>query len=427
MSTARAAAVGSQLTAEVDTARWVGDVLRPGDTVVVAQGVGEPTPLLEQLAQAGNTLHDTEVFVGLSHSAALTDESARSLSLVSFGAMGPLARRADAGEVSIIPCHFVDVPRTLLHRAAGQLVVLMQVSPADRDGSHSTGMAVDYTYELVGQARAVVAEVNEQMPVTSGPRLPGSAFAATVTTSRPLPVVLPPAAGAVHRRIAENVVPLVPDGATIQLGIGAVPSVVGEALRERRGLRVHATLVGEWLLDLARGGALRSEPGSVVISEAAGSPALYDYVARSAVQVRPVRELNRPETLAAIDRFIAMNSALQVDLSGQVNAEQLESGYVGGIGGQADFLRAAQRSAGGCAIVMLPATARRGEQSRIVRRLDHGTVTTARSAVDVVATEFGIADLRGASLEERARALIAVAAPQHRDALRGALTAGTDG
>jgi acyl-CoA hydrolase len=400
-------------------AQWVTDVLEPGDLVVVGQGVGEPTPLLEQLARAGGSLRDTEVFVGLSHSSALTDVPARSLSLVSFGAMGPLARRT-ASEVAIIPCHFADVARVLPHRAPGRLVVLIQVSAPDGDGYHSMGMAVDFTYELVAQARAVVAEVNEQMPVTSAPRLPSSVFAATVGTSRPLPVVPPPTVQEVHRRIAAHVAELVPDSATIQLGIGSVPSVVGEALRGRRELRVHSTLVGDWLLGLADSGALRNEPGAVVISEAAGSPALYDYVAGSAVLVRPVRELTRPDVLAGIDRFVAMNSALQVDLSGQVNAEEIESGYVGGIGGQPDFLRAAQRSPGGRAIIMLPATTARGEQSRIVHRLHHGTVTTPRSGVDFAVTEFGVADLRGKSLDERAQALIAVAAPQHRDALRAA-------
>ncbi|WP_091539480.1 acetyl-CoA hydrolase/transferase family protein [Modestobacter sp. DSM 44400] len=393
------------------------DVLRPGDLVVVAQGVGEPTPLLEQLVRAGGSLRDTEVFVGLSHSAALTEDAARSLSLVSFGGMGPLARLAATNTVSIIPCHFADVPRLLALRAPGRLVVLMQVSPPNDDGFHSLGMAVDYTYELVGQARAVIAEVNEQLPVTSAPCLHASAFAATVRTSRPLPVIPPANVSEVHRQIAAHVVKLVPDGATIQLGIGAVPSVVGAALTRRRDLRVHSTLVGDWLLGLAEAGALSTEPGSVRISEAAGSAALYEYVTRSAVLVRPVRELNSPDVLGRLEGFVAMNSALQVDLSGQVNAEEIESGYVGGIGGQPEFLRAAQRSVGGRSIVMLPATAARGRQSRIVRRLHQGTVTTLRSGVDFVVTEFGVADLRGTSLDERPEALIAVAAPHHRDAL----------
>lgn len=400
------------------TASWI-DVLRPGDLIVIAQGVGEPTPLLDQLVAAGPSLPSVEVFVGISHSGALRDPAARSLSLLSFGAMGPLVRLAADGHVAVIPSSFVDIPRVLSLRAPGRLVVLMQVSPPDRDGHHSLGVAIDYTYELVERARAVVAEVNEQMPVVSGPRLHSSAFAAVVPTSRPLPEVPGPTVTDVHRRIAAHVVPLVPDGATIQLGIGAVPSVVGDALAGRRDLRVRSTLVGEWLLNLAKAGALQDEPGAVVICEAAGSTALYAHVAGSGVEIRPVRELNRADELARIERFVAMNSALQVDLTGQVNAEEVESGYVGGIGGQPDFLRAAQRSPDGRSIVMLPATAAHGRHSRIVPRLHGGTVTTARSGVDFVITEFGVADLRGKTLAERAQELIAVAAPDQRDWLLG--------
>ena len=403
---------------------WPADVLRPGDLVVVGQGVGEPTPLLECLLRDGGAIPDVEVFVGLSHSRAFTGDAVRggaggaaAPSLLSFGAMGPLARLAAAGGVSIIPCHFVDVPRLLRLRAPGRLVVLLQVSPPDAGGRHSLGVAVDYTYELVEYARAVVAEVNEGMPVTSAPTLPGSAFAAVEHTSRPLPVVAPPRVSEVHRRIAGQVAGLVPDGATIQLGVGALPSVVGEALSGRRGLRVHSTLAGDWLLDLARAGALDDGPGAVTISEAAGSTELYRYVAAgSPVLIRPVCELNRPGLAAGVERFVAMNSALQVDLTGQVNAEEIPSGYVGGIGGQPEFLRAAQRSEGGRSIIMLPATAADGRESRIVRRLHGGTVTTARSCVDYVVTEYGVADLRGRSLDERAAALLAVAAPHHRDA-----------
>lgn len=278
---------------------------------------------------------------------------------------------------------------------------------------------MDYTFELVGHARVVIAEVNEQMPVST-PRVHGSAFAAMVRTSRPLPMVAPPTVREVHRRIAAHVAGLLSDGATIQLGVGALPAVVGQALSGLRDPRVHSTLAGDWPLGLARAGALRDEPGSVVISEAAGSAELYRYVADSAVSVRPVGELNRPEVLAGLDRFAALNSALQVDLTGQVNAEEIGSGYVSGIGGQPEFPRAAQRREGGRAIIMLPSTTADGRGSRIVHRVHRGTVTTARSGVDFAVTEHGVADLRGKSLDERAEELIAVAAPHHRDALRAA-------
>ena len=405
------------MTAPAGSEAWITEVLRPGDLVVVAQGAGEPTPLLEQLVRYGHAVADLEVLVGLSHSDVLRQPAARELSLVSFGAMGPLARLAAEGRVAVIPCHFADVPRLLELRAPGRVVVVLQVAAAAADGFHSLGLAVDYTWELLARARAVIAEVNDQLPVTSAPRVHGSRLTAMVPTSRPLPEIKNGTPDDIHHRIAAHVAALVPDGATLQLGVGTLPSVVAAALRGRRDLRVRSTLVGSWLCELAGAGALSDEEGAVVISEAAGTQELYDLVVSRGVHVRPVGELTRPDLLAATPRFTAVNSALQVDLTGQVNAEELSTGYVAGIGGQPDFLRAAQRSPGGAAIVMLPATALGGRESRIVRRLHAGTVTTPRSCVDFVVTEHGVADLRGRSLTERACALVGIAAPEHRDTL----------
>ncbi|WP_020500912.1 acetyl-CoA hydrolase/transferase family protein [Sciscionella marina] len=391
--------------------QWLSQ-LRPGDLVVVAQGVGEPTLLLEQLLIAAPT--GVEVFVGLSHSDALTRPSP--LPLLSFGAMGPLGRPPHRGKVEVIPARFDDLPRVLLHRGR-DLVLLVQVTEADEHGEHSLGMAVDYTYDLLGRARLVVAEVNAQLPVTSAPRLHGSAFDALVPTSRPLPVVAVPEVGAPQQRIAAHVAGLVPDGATLQLGVGALAGAVGHALVGHRNLAVRSTLAGDWLLELADAGALR--PQGVVISEAAGSPALCRYVTGPDVAVCSVHQVTSPAAAGDIDRFVAVNAGLQVDLTGQINAEEVSAGYVGGVGGQPEYMRAAQRSHGGCAVIALPATA--GSYSRIVPRLAPATVTTPRSGVDVVVTEHGVADLRGRSLRERAVSLIAIAAPEHRTTLREGL------
>lgn len=387
---------------------WL-SLVGPGDLVVVAQGVGEPTPLLEELLAAAPP--DVEVFVGLSHSEALTRTTRARL--LSFGAMGPL--RAHRDHLDVVPAHFDDLPRVLPLRGR-DLVLLMQVSEVGPDGRHGLGMAVDHTYPLLGRARAVVAEVNDQLPDSSAPRLAPSTFDATVRSSRPVPIVPAPTIGEAQQRIAEFVAAAIPDGATLQLGIGAVPAAIGRCLVDRRDLAVRSTLVGDWLLDLASGGALRPGPEAVTISEAAGSPELYKYVSTSSVRVRPVNEVAGGAASGAVERFVAVNSALQVDLTGQVNAEETPEGFVGGIGGQAEYLRAASRSRGGCAIVALPAEG--GRRSRIVRRLDPPTVTTARSYIDLVVTEHGVADLRGRTLRERRESLIALAAPEHRAALR---------
>ncbi len=396
---------------------WIADVIRAGDLMVAAQGVGEPTALLQALLSSDGLPVDVELFVGLSHSGVLAGSERASVPLVSFGAMGPLAAAAANGTLEVIPCHFADVSRLLQVRAPGRVVALVQVSRPDADGFHSLGLSVDYTYELLANARAVIAEVNEQVPLTSAPRIDSSTFSATVSTSRPLPHIPAARTGPVHERIAEHAAALVEDGSTIQLGVGALPSVVGRAIAARRGLSVHSTLAGDWLLELARSGALAHDAGSILISEAAGSAELYRYVVSNGVAVRPVYELMDPVALSAIEQFVAMNSALEVDLTGQVNAEQMSSGYVGGIGGQPELLRAAQRSPGGRSIVMLPSTAVKGQRSRIVHSLTGNSVTTLRSGVDFIVTEHGVADLRGRSLAERAQALIAIAAPEHRAAL----------
>ena len=386
-------------------------LIRPGDLVVAAQGVGEPTALLESLLAASPA--GVELFVGLSHSAVLAHTCP--LPLVSFGRLGPLSRAVHHGNVEVIPAHFDDLPRVLQYRGR-DLVVLVQVTGPDASGCHSLGMAVDHTFELLSRARAVIAEVNHQLPVTSAPRVPTSMFDTVVHTSRPLPVVHTPKMTDCHRQIAAYVAGLVPDGATLQLGLGSMASAVGIALCGHRELAVRSPLVGDWLLELASARCLRTGAEAVVISEAAGSQQLYDYVSASDVQISPVSKVSGPAARGEIDRFVAVNFALEVDLTGQVNAEDIAAGYIGGIGGQAEYLRAAQRSEGGRSILALPATA--GRYSRIVSRLDTSTVTTPRSGVDFIVTEHGVADLRGRSLRERAESLIAIADPEHRAALQ---------
>ncbi|GLZ51564.1 acetyl-CoA hydrolase/transferase C-terminal domain-containing protein [Actinomycetospora sp. NBRC 106378] len=370
--------------------------LQAGDLVVAGQGVGEPTPLLRALLDDPAPV---DLFVGLSHSDVLRGPVPAPVRLVSFGALGPLRDH----DVEVLPVHFLDLPRQLRHRPRNRLVLLVQVSPPDADGRHRFSAAVDHTAELVDDADVIVAEVNDALPTTIGPTLDPARIDEAVATSRPLPTVPRAEPTDVARAIAAHAAALVGDGAALQLGLGAVPQLMGEALADRTGLRVRSTLVGDWLLAL--------DPAETVLSEAAGSPELYAHVAAHA------RMVGVPEVNTPVDGLVAVNSALEVDLSGAVNAEATARGYVGGIGGQADFLRAAQRSPGGLAVVILPATAERGRRSRIVPTLHAGTVTTPRSCVDVVVTEHGVADLRGRGLRERARALAAIAAPHHRDTL----------
>ena len=392
------------------------DHLRPRDLVVTGSGVGEPEYLVAALGEQLDRLPAIELFAGISYSGLFTPQLAATAPLSSFGAMADISGLAKAGLVNVLPVNYVDVARHLRARAANRLVLMIQVAPADADGYHSLGVAVDYTAELIDDARLVIAEVNDRLPVVRGARVHESQLDVIVHTSRELREIPSGDVTDVHRSIARHVVPLIPDGATLQLGIGGVPSAVARLLADQRtSLRVHTGLAGDWLLDLDAAGAL--DPAApIVIGGAAGSARLYDFLsADDRVEIRAIPSLTRPDVTARIEQFVALNSAIQVDLTGQVNAELAGDRYLGGVGGQVDFLRGAQLSPGGLSIIALAATA--GERSRIVRELDRGVVTTARSGVDLVVTEFGVADLRGLGLRERSEALAAIASPAFRAAL----------
>lgn len=398
-------------------------LLEDGDLIVTGSGIGEPESLIRQLDRQRALLPSVGLFAGISYTDAITPELATATSLSSFGGMGTIAPLAAAGLVNVLPVNYVDVARHLRARGANGIVLMVQVSRADEGGMHSFGSAVDYTAELIEDARLVIAEVNDKLAPVPGPGIHTSRIGARIEVSRALREIPSAPVEDLHRRIAENVLALIPDGATLQLGIGSVPSAVAALLADQRtGLRVHTGLAGDWLLDLHRNAALDPE-AQIIVGGAAGSRELYEFLAADPrVMVRTISSLTPPSATAHLSNFVALNSAVQVDLTGQVNAEVAGTRYLGGIGGQVDFLRGAQLSPDGRAIIVLPSTASGGKRSRIVANLDHGTVTTPRSGLDFVITEFGIADLRGKGLSERADALVAIADPRFRDQLATALS-----
>jgi acetyl-CoA hydrolase len=308
--------------------------------------------------------------------------------------------------------------------AAGRLdcdVVFVQVSPADGEGWHRLGLGIDTLPRCIERARVVLAEVNDRLPVTAGPyRLHASQISASVRTSRSLVEVpmVPPSP--TELTVAAQVAELVPDGATVQFGIGRLPDAIATALVGHRGLAVHSGLVTDALVELVEAGAVDTGRTSV-IGAAVGTPVLYDLLARSPwIEVHPYSHTHDPATLAALPHLVAINSALEVDLTGQIGAEVVGGAHLGAVGGQSDFLRGAARSAGGLPIVALVSTTGGGSRSRIVEHLDGGVVTTARSDAGLVVTEHGVADLRGRTLRQRAEALVAVAGPAFRNDLAAA-------
>jgi acyl-CoA hydrolase len=399
--------------------------LRPGDTVLIGQGTAEPRSLVEALVEQRRHLADVRLFVGASFTGLLRPEHAEAFQISSFGGIGRTSALTRQGLVDILPVHLGTLPDLI---AAGRLrvdVVLVQVSEPDHDGTCSLGLVADYLQPAITAARTVIAEINPRVPYTLGDTpVPMGRFAATVHDDRPL-IQVPgrepsPEEDAIGRRVAE----LIPDGATLQFGIGGTPDAVLGHLSGRRDLGIHSGLVGDAVVDLIEDGTVTNarkpiDTGMTVAGVLFGTDRLYRWADRNPqLRMRSLTYTHHPAVLARIDDLHAINSALEVDLTGQVNAEMAGGRHVGAIGGQGAFTRAAAMSSRGRSVIALPSTARGGSTSRLVPRLDDRIVTTPRADADLVVTEHGVADLRGATVSERAARLVDIAHPDHREALQ---------
>ena len=296
--------------------------------------------------------------------------------------------------------------------------VLVQVAPPDADGNCSLGIACDFTPAVLPRATRILAHINPRMPRTGGPSIPLARITAAIEQDAPLLEAPDPAADGAMDAVAERVASLVEDGATLQLGLGRLQSAVLRAVRDRRGLRIHSGMVSDGLLGLFDSGALADGPDAVTTGVALGSQALYQALP-GRVRFREVGHTHSAAVLPQVPKLQAINSALSVDLLGQVNGEFLSGRQMSGVGGLPDFLRGARQSPGGRGIIALPACTAKGE-SRILPILPAGPVSVARVDADVVVSEHGIADLRHLDVHARARALITIAAPEHRQTLADA-------
>jgi acyl-CoA hydrolase len=389
--------------------------LRPGDRIVIGQVAGEPVGLVTELFELAPSLGALEVFCGLSFNPAWGGPVPDALHVTTYCGLGTMRTLVAQDRARVVPASLSHLSSMI---ASGRMrvdVVLLQVSPADADGYHSLGCTLDYVWEAAQMARVVLVEVNTAVPATCGSaRFHQSNVVVVRRSDTPLPLSDAEVPGDVQRQVAAQVAKLIPDGTAIQLGIGGLAVAVAEALRDRRGLKVRSGMVGDWFLDLLKHNALdTSTPDACLASLAVGSQQLYDFLSRETI----LRFALPSELVVPIPDtpLMAINSAIEVDLTGQVNTEYLGQRYIGTIGGQTDYFRAARRSAGGLAILALPSTSGKGK-SRIVPSCSH--VTTAQSEVDVIVTEHGVADIRGTTFTERRALIIGIADPQHRDALR---------
>lgn len=396
--------------------------------VAVGANAGEPRAMVAALAAGAARFDHLEVVHLLSFGAeALVAPSVRDHLRVNALFIGPALRAAvHEGIADYTPVFLSEIPG--LFKPGGALpldAAIVQVAPPDRHGWCSLGVTVDVMRAAVDHAPMVIAEVNPRMPRTFGAAfIHLSQLTWLVDVDHPLPELLPEPPDEVQDRIAAYVAELVEDRCTVQAGIGTIPDAVMRRLLDRRDLGIHTELLGDGMMALIEAGVATGVykdiwPDKAVTSFVLGSEALYRWVdGNPAVEMQPSEITNDPARIARHKNFVAINSALSVDLTGQVNADSIAHRFYSGIGGQVDFLRGAARSEGGRPVVALPSTAKGGTISRIVPTLAPGAgVVTSRGDVHWVATEWGRVDLHGRTVRERARALISIADPRFRDAL----------
>jgi acyl-CoA hydrolase len=404
--------------AGLDLARF----LRRGDRIVFGQACGEPTTLVEALIAQGQGIGDLSAFIATSFSGLFTPETAESFSLSSMGAIGALRAMTKAGKLQILPVHVSQIGPLITAGVIGCDVAMIQVGPADADGNHSCGLISDYVRAAVDMARMVIAEVNDAVPYTPGETIPASAIHVAVQVSRAPVEVMAAKIGETDEAIARHSAAYIGDAAVIQTGVGAVPDAILRLLGDRKDLGVHSGMLGDGLVDLVEAGVITNarkeiDVGVSINGALLGTRRLYDWAHRNAaIRMTPTSYTHDAAVLGRLSRLVTINSALEVDLTGQVNAEQSGAAYMGGTGGQVDFVRAGARSPGGCSIIALSATAKGGTLSKIVPTLS-GPVTSARSEVDLIVTEYGAAELKGQTLAERTRRLIHIAHPDFREDL----------
>jgi acyl-CoA hydrolase len=403
-----------------------------GDTIVVPTAVAEPPALLTALSEHRRDFHDVKVSQILAvrkfgYLDPTTAEHVRHVAYFFSGATRPGFRE---GVVDFTPSFFSEMPQLIERGLMPAEVVFTQVSPMDQHGYFSLGIAADYTMAAIRKARAVIVEVNENVPFAFGNcHLHISQVTALVENNEPVLEVGLPTIGPVQEAIGKYVADLIDDGSTLQIGYGGIPDAVVMQLTHKKDLGIHTEMIGDGILTLVESGAVTNRrknylPGKMVATFALGSKKLYDWVDRNPMfEMHPVDFTNDPYLAGQNDNLIAINATLEIDFLGQCGSESLGPIPYSGTGGQADFVRAANRSKGGKAFIVLPSTAKDGAISRIVPTLTPGThVSTSKNDINYVVTEYGVAQLRGKTAKQRCQALIAIAHPDFRAELTESAT-----
>ena len=407
---------GTRLTLE--ELNWP-ELVRPGDLVVWAQASAEPTALTSSIVAARQRIGGFRVFAGISYGASVSRDYTDAIAYTSYCGTGE--NRKLGPDLDILPIHYSQLSGALRDISGGNLVLLLCLAPGVDKNHFSYGVGADYIIDLIPSARTVIAEVNKQAPHTgSGKDLNRSDISVYVETDSPLLAPRAAEVGAVELKIADHVARLIRNGSVLQIGLGTLPAAILKALKHHKNLGLHSGLLTQEAAELCESGVITNTTKSIdrgfsVTGLLSGNAELMRWADRnSKLLIKPSSYTHAPHILRQIDNFVALNSAIEVDLTGQVNAELANERYVGAVGGAGNFLRGAAESDGGMGIIALPSTAR--GKSRIVRKLS-GPVSTPRSDVGIVVTEYGVADLRHATLHQRRERLIAISNPDFQSSL----------
>jgi 4-hydroxybutyrate CoA-transferase len=401
--------------------------VQSGMRVYIQPGCAEPETLVEALIQRAPHVQDVEIVhmmtMGKAPYVAPEMEGHFRHNAVFIG--GNVRDAVNEGRADYTPVYLSEIEDLFESGAMPLDVALIEVSPPDSHGFCSFGVGVDTTLTAARLARHVVAQVNDQMPRTYGDSfIHVNKIDAIVESSRPLCALKKPEVTEMQVAIARNVASLIEDGSVLQTGIGGIPDAVLPLLMDRKDLGVHSELVSDGVIPLINAGVITGarknfKPRKIILGFALGSKNLFDYVDNNPIfEFHPTAYTNDPALIARNDKMVAINSALQVDITGQVCSDSIGTYFYSGIGGQVDFLRGASRSKGGKPIIALSSTAKGGTISRIRPMLAPGAgVVTSRGLIRYVVTEYGVAYLHGKSIRERAKALIEIAHPKFREEL----------
>lgn len=409
------------------TAREAINKIQSNSRIVIGHAVAEPRVLLDELVLNYKNFKNLEILhlVSLGKGDYTKKEMEGHIKHNALFVNANTRNAVQSGFADYTPSFFFEIPRLFKKDYLQVDVCLLQLSPPDEHGYCSYGTSCDYTKSASECAKLVIAEINPNMPRVLGDNfIHISNIDYIVEVNYPLPELKPKAINDVQKAIGENCAKLIEDGSTLQLGIGSIPDAVLMFLHDKKDLGIHSEMVSDGIVDLFNKGIINNEKKSIhknkiVLTFMMGTKKLYDFVNNNPViEMYPVDYVNDPITVSKNSKMISINSCIQVDLFGQVNSESIRGKQFSGVGGQVDYVRGTSMSEDGKSIIAMPSTASKGTISRIVPKLDYGAfVTTSRNDVHYVVTEYGIADLRGKTLKERAKALISIAHPKFRNEL----------